>query len=194
MKKQKKDRIGRAFRIGSVVILLFCLGLLGKAITDRAQAKPDEPSEEASVYIVYTDEQSHPYAVQTTWACTEYWEHAEKAEPEIILLPRDRLIAAAIVTGQAGDQSLTCQTMIANVLYNQMLANEGQIDGTAYSKCVWKKPTKEAFEAVDAIFKRGEWLLDQDVLVTGDVNDPDEWYKSMVYVCECGGIAFYRYR
>ena len=185
MKKQKKDRIDRAFRIGSVVILLFCLGLLGKAITDRAQAKPDDPSEEASVYIVYTDEQSHPYAVLT------YPHLLERAKPQFTLTDAERTRIARIVAGQAGDKCLTAQTMIAQVMYNQMLTTGGNIGKTEYAKCTRKTPTQTTYEAVDAIFQRGEFLLDDTVLWTGDADNPDAWHQTLRLVTTCDGIAFY---
>lgn len=180
-----KQRIDRVFRIGSVIILAGCLVLLAKAITDKVQAKPDELSEEASVYIVYTDELSHPYAVLT------YPHLLERAKPQFTLTDAERTRIARIVAGQAGDKCLTAQTMIAQVMYNQMLTTGGNIGKTDYAKCDRKKPTQTTYEAVDAIFTRGEWLLDDTVLWTGSADNPDAWHASLRLVTTCDGIAFY---
>ncbi len=185
MKQHKHDKIDKVLRIGSVAILVVSISLLGKAITERALAKPDEMSEAASVYIVYTDEQSHQYAALT------YPHMLERAKPQFKLTDAERERVARIVAGQAGDRCLTAQTMIAQVMYNQMLTTGGNIGKTEYAKCIRKTPTAETYEAVDAIFERGEWLLDDTVLWTGDAENPDAWHQTLRLVTTCDGIAFY---
>ena len=149
----------------------------------KAIDKNDELTE--TVYIVYTDEQSKPYAVITNPRIFE------PVEPAFTLSETERVRAAEIVAGQAGGKTVTCQTMIANVIYNQMLANGNKINGTDYAKCSRGTPNDDTFAAVDAIFQRGEWLLDDTVLWTGDADDPDEWHRTLRLVTTCDGIAFY---
>lgn len=185
MKKRKQDRLDRAFKIGCIIMLAMSLCLLAKAITDKVQNKPDEQSEAESVYIVYTDEQSHPYAVLTN-------PHSmDRAKPLFKLTDAEREHIAQIVAGQAGDRCLTAQTMVAQVMYNQMLSTGGNIGKTDYEKCDRRTPTADTYEAVDAIFTRGEWLLDDTVLWTGDAESPDEWHQTLRLVTTCDGIAFY---
>ncbi len=183
MKKHEKGFA--AWRIVSVIVLVLCLGLLGKAIVDRVQARTDDTSEAASVYIVYTDEQSHPYAVLT------YPHLLEHAKPQFKLTDAERKRIARIVAGQAVNKSLTAQTMIAQVMYNQMLTTGGDVSKTEYAKCARRTPTEATYEAVDAIFARGEWILDDTVLWTGDADNPDAWHQTLRLVTTCDGIAFY---
>ena len=184
MKKRTHDRFNRVFW----VILLFataagCVGIIRGAV--RAHA-PDERSEAVeTVYIVYTDEQSHPYASLT------YPHLLERAKPQFALTDAERDRIARIVAGQAVNKSLTAQTMIAQVLYNQMLTTGGDIGKTEYAKCARRTPTEATYEAVDAIFVRGEWLLDDTVLWTGDADNPDAWHQTLRLVTTCDGIAFY---
>ena len=149
----------------------------------NAANKAEKPSE--TVYIVYTDEQSHPYAVLTDPRIME------PAEPAFTLTQTERETVARIVAGQAGGKPVTCQTMVANVLYNQIHANGDKIDGTDYAKCGRQTPSAETYKAVDAIFTRGEWLLDDTVLWTGDAEHPDEWHRTLRTVTVNDGIAFY---
>lgn len=132
-------------------------------------------------YIVYTDEQSKTYAEPYT-----------RPEPKVTLTESELEEAARIVAGQAGGKCLTAQTLVANVLYNQIIANGFDIEKTEYAQYSRNKPTDRTFEAVDAIFERGELMIDDDVLWTSDADHPDEWHKSLVYVTECDGIAFYK--
>ncbi len=165
--------------------LVISCGVLGKAIIDHAKPNPDDLSE--TVYIVQTDERSQLQAIPID----PYWEHADKAAPAFTLTDAERERVARIVAGQAADKSTTCQTMIANVLYNQMLTTGGSIQKTEYATCGTKKPTDATYEAVDAIFQRGEWLLDDTVLWTDNAENPDEWHQTLRLVTTCDGIAFY---
>lgn len=181
---ETNKRINRAFRIGSLIVLAFSVVLLIKTVT-AAEEKPDEQSEAVSVYIVYTDEQSRPYAVLTDPRIME------PAEPAFTLTAAERETVAQLVAGQAGDKCTTAQTMIAQVMYNQMLTTGGRIADTEYARCPRKTPTEATYEAVDAIFRRGEWILDDTVLWTGDADNPDEWHQTLRLVTTCDGIAFY---
>ena len=184
MNKRKHDTFNRVFyAILAIAVAIGILGIVRGVV--RASAKPDEPSEAESVYIVYTDEQSRPYALLT------YPRLMEPVEPQFCLTDAERDRAAKIVAGQAADKCTTCQTMIANVLYNQMLTTGGNIGRTDYAKCGRQTPTAATYEAVDAIFARGEWLLDDTVLWTGDAENPDAWHQTLRLVTTCDGIAFY---
>lgn len=185
MKKSIKvfDRVCYGIIAATVAISTF--GIV-RGCVHAADENDDDLTE--TVYIVYTDENSHPYAVVTNPRIFE------PVKPAFVLSESDRQRVAEIVAGQAGGKSVTCQTMIANVLYNQMLANGNKIDGTDYAKCGRGKPDDDTYAAVDAIFQRGEWLLDDTVMWTGDADDPDEWHQTLRLVTTCDGIAFYEVR
>ena len=183
MKKRTHDRFNRIF--WGIFALAVAIGIFGIVKGVAANARPDEPSEAEGVYIVYTDEQSRPYALLT------YPHLTERAKPQFALTDAERDRIARIVAGQAADRTTTCQTMIANVLYNQMMTTGGDIGKTEYAKCASRTPTAETYEAVDAIFTRGEWLLDDTVLWTGNADNPDAWHQTLRLVTTCDGIAFY---
>ena len=67
----------------------------------------------------------------------------------------------------------------------------GDVGETEYAKCARRTPTEATYEAVDAIFARGEWILDDTVLWTGDADNPDAWHQTLRLVTTCDGIAFY---
>ena len=185
MKKRTHDRFNRIF--WGIFALAFAFGIYGILRgVGRVSAKPVETSEAVeTVCIVYMDEQSHPYAALT------YPHLLERAKPQFALTDAERDRIARIVAGQAVNKSLTAQIMIAQVLYNQMLTTGGDIGKTEYAKCASRTPTAETYEAVDTIFTRGEWLLDDTVLWTGDADNPDAWHQTMRLVTTCDGIAFY---
>lgn len=184
MQNRTYDKLDRAVRIASVAIVLGCIGLLGKTIADKVTAT-DELSE--TVYVVRTDERSELHA----FPVDPYWEHADKVAPAFTLTEAERETVAQLVAGQAGDKCLTAQTMIAQVMYNQMLTTGGRIAGTEYAKCPRKTPTEATYEAVDAIFARGDWLLDDTVLWTDNAANPDAWHQTLRLVTTCDGVAFY---
>ena len=181
----KAQKIDKVFRAIAVSVLFVSVCLLVKACVNRVQAKKDDDYLAETVYIVYTDENSRPYAVVTNPRIFE------PVKPVFTLTQTERETVARIVAGQAGGKSVTCQTMIANVMYNQMIANGNQIDGTDYAKCSRGTPDDETYEAVDAIFTRWEWLLDDTVLWTGDEQNPDAFHQSLRLVTTQEGIAFY---
>lgn len=176
------DRVFGAILCGAVALGVF--GIVHGCV--RAAEKKQEAQ---TVYICYTDEQGSLYAKKTDpWA---NFEHADKVAPAFVLDASERQTVAEIVAGQAADRTTTCQTMVANVLYNQIHANGDKIDGTEYAKCGRQTPSVETYKAVDAIFTRGEWLLDDTVLWTGYAENPDEWHQTLRLVTTCDGIAFY---
>lgn len=183
--KSKGYQITKAVAWLLVIASLFLVAVVvtrygGKKVKD-ANASMFTTTTDTVCYIVYTDEQSKTYAEPYT-----------RPEPKVKLTESELEEAARIVAGQAGGKCLTAQTLVANVLYNQIIANGFDIEKTEYAQYSRNKPTDRTFEAVDAIFERGEWMLDDDVLWTGDAEQPDEWHKSLVYVTECDGIAFYK--
>lgn len=183
----KSGKFWAGLAAGSLIIAAFAAGI-HEVKTSRLNSDENLPT----VYIVYTDEQGEQHAkVTDPW---EDFEHADRVEPAFDLGASDRQKVAEIIAGQAGGKSVTCQTMVANVLYNQMLKTNGNIDKTEFAKCGRGKPDDNTYEALDAIFQRGEWLLDDTVLWTGDAENPDEWHKTLRLVTTCDGIAFYEER
>lgn len=189
---KKIRRIDKVFRMIAVVVLFASVCLLEKACIDFVQARKAADELVETVYIVYTDEQgSARVKVTDPW---EGFEHADKVEPAFVLDASERQMVAEIVAGQCSGKTVTCQTMVANVFYNQIHANGDKIDGTDYAKCGQQTPSEETYKAVDAIFTRGEWLLDDTVLWTGDAENPDAWHQTLRLVTTCDGIAFYEAR
>lgn len=178
-------RFDRAF--GAILCVAVALGVFG--IVHGCVRAAEKEQEVQTVYICYTDEQGSLYAKTTDpWA---NFEHADKVEPAFVLDASERQTVAEIVAGQAVGKSVTCQTLVANVLYNQIHANGDKLDGTDYAGCALKRPTADTYAAVDAIFQRGEWLLDDTVLWTGDAENPDAFHQSLRLVTTQEGIAFY---
>ena len=187
MKNNKAHRIAQ---ILSAVLVVGCMLLLAVAIADYQAnahaAKPDNPSETsepseaaAQFYIVYTDEETRLQA---------------RPMPIYHLTLERYETIAEIVAGKVRDKTRVCQTMVANVIYNELLDCDGDIDKavTKYGLYERAEPTKDICLAVDAIFEKGEWMLDDDVLWFNDKNHPSAFHDSLVFECECDGIDFYR--
>lgn len=178
-------RFDRAFF--AILCVAVALGVFG--IVHGCVRAAEKKQEVQTVYICYTDEQGSLYAKTTDpWA---NFEHADKVAPAFVLDASERQTVAEIVAGQSVGKSVTCQTLVANVLYNQIHANGDKLDGTDYAGCARKRPTADTYAAVDAIFQRGEWLLDDTVLWTGDAENPDAFHQSLRLVTTQEGIGFY---
>lgn len=185
-RKQKRENI---IVETAIVVLAVVIVSIGLCIRHAARIEAESSEAVPTVYIVYTDEQgSARVKVTDPW---EGFEHADKVEPAFVLDASERQRVAEIVAGQCAGKTVTCQTMVANVFYNQIHANGDKIDGTDYAKCGRQTPSEETYKAVDAIFTRGEWLLDDTVLWTGDAENPDAWHQTLKLVTTCDGIAFY---
>lgn len=179
MKTKTVNRITSGIICGMIGISSFAL------VKTIAEARKAEDVLNETIYVVHTDAESHPYAVITDLRLME------RVLPEIALTVSLRDDLARIVAGQADGKSVTCQTMVANVIYNQMMTTGGKIDGTDFAACPRKAPTDDTYKAVDAIFVRGEWLLDDTVMWTGDAENPDAFHQSLRLVTSQEGVAFY---
>lgn len=106
----------------------------------------------------------------------------------------ERETLAEIIAGKAGNKSQTCQRMVANVIFNDIMDCRGDLNQAMkkYGLDTPGKPTTDTYEALDAIFFNGEYMLDEDVLWFNDKDHPSAFHDSLVYVCENAGIVFYK--
>ena len=101
---------------------------------------------------------------------------------------------ATIVAGKVGDRAAGCQQAVATVILNDILNCGEDIDIAVrvFGLQDYATPTETTFEAVDAVFERGEVLLDDDVLWFNDKDHKSAFHDSLEVVCEIDGIVFYR--
>lgn len=186
MISKKTHRILNAVSAALVLVGMLFLAI---AIARACEDKPDEPLTTA-VYIIY--EENGNLRSSQIYALSEASVYREP--PEIPLDDGWYEQIAQMVAGKAGDKMFTCQTQVANVIYNDLVDcgwnMQGAID--TYDLYERKNPNEKTYEAVNQIFLRGEWMLDPEVLWFNDKDHPSEFHDSLVYVCETDGIAFYR--
>ena len=106
----------------------------------------------------------------------------------------ERETLAEIIAGKAGNKSQTCQRMVANVIFNDIMDCQGDLAQAMkkYALDTPGTPTADTYEALDAIFFNGEYMLDDDVLWFNDKDHASAFHDTLVYVCECSGIVFYK--
>ena len=157
-----------------------------KSIETFAKEKAAEDASE-TVYIVYTDEESNPYAVP-------YEEPNTYKRAYYPLTMDEREWIAEMLAGKAADRTEACQRMIATVIYNDITACEGDVEMAAerFGLKDSKTPSEQIYKVVDAVFYQGELMLDPEVLYFNDAQHKSAFHESLVYECECDGIVFYR--
>ena len=165
------------------VILMLCL-----LKTQIAEADKNEEESTCSVQIVYTED----IASETTTARAQY--PSDPLAPYYELTMDEREWIATLVAGKAVDRTQTCQQAIATAILNGILSCHEDIGQAVRMQKLYdqKTPTDATYAAVDAVFERGEVLLDDDVLWFNDVGHASDFHDSLVYVCEFDGIAFYK--
>lgn len=179
MKLRTKEERVRLLFWGIVIIFLAvtisCIGICaGDAIVIPVEA--DKQTEPPTAETVYTD------------------------APEIRHLPfysltlDERDLFAALVAGKAVGEPAGCQQAVATVLLNTIRACDGDVSKArkAYTWDDVQTPTDDTYDAVDAVFVRGERLLDDDVLWIARAGEPDAFHKGLEEVCTIGGVTFYR--
>ena len=173
-----------AFGIMLAIILALCIVRATIAEADKRKSS----QEDWTPTIVYTE----GTASEATTEPTDYPEDPLAPYFELSLDERERI--ATLIAGKAVDRTMTCQQAIAAVILNEII-DCGEDIGKAidtYELYDIKTPTEDTYAAVDAVFERGEVLLDDDVLWFNDVDHPSEFHDSLVFVCEIDGIAFYK--
>jgi len=189
--KYKKDRAYRIVRGVVIGMLVLSIVLFIKSLVDVAKHKhQDSTTTSCATYATYTDKDvsSELPFVDPFFTSGRL---LEPVQPKFALTDEQLEEVAWIVAGQAVGKNTTCQTMVANVLYNQMLLTDGNVGATEYGRYQRRTPTSATREAVTAIFVRGEWMLDDTVLWTGDAEYPDAWHQTLQLVTTCDGVAFY---
>ena len=206
---KKKDKLGKAFDAAVTVAMILSLALLAKAITDKAATGQCETSEAASCSIVYTDD------VESTIDNGEYYQkmmdesseavtcsidNSDNLEPTTYtrvyypLTMDEREWLAQILAGKAADRNESCQRLVATVMYNDITASQGDLVEAAqeYQLNTPGTPTDQVYKVIDAVFYGGELMLDPEVLWCNDKDHKSAFHDSLVVVCECDGMVFYR--
>lgn len=154
---------------------------VSKAIIDKAHEDDEVPT----VYIVYTDDESKPYAVPTI---------ASVSTKSVPLTDAEREQIASIVAGKAGNKPVSVQLMVANVVLNDVMFCNGSIEDAIdlFQLGTYRTPTQDQYDVVDAVFERGELSLDDDVLYMKATDEKSSFHDSLTFVCEFFGISFYK--
>lgn len=175
---KKADFLAKATIAVMVIIALSCVVVAAY----RHQRAKDLTEK---VYIVYTDEESKPYAVLTNPTI-------EKAPP-VHLTEAERDTVARIVAGKAGSVPVSTQLVVANVIRN-CYQDCGSLDKAIklYQLGTYGEPTDDTYDVVDAVFERSELCVDDDVLFFNDLNHHSDFHDGLELVCSFHGINFYR--
>jgi len=194
------NALAGALIVGLTVVIV-CIGLCVKHA-----AKIEVESSEAvpTVCIVYTDEMGDPYAVPSepesfsfTYLLDRYITTAEPMTYTHAYYPLtmdERETLAEILAGKAADRTEACQRMVATVMYNDIMECQGDLASamTEYHLNTPGTPTAQIYGVIDAVFYCGEFMLDPEVLWFNDKDHPSAFHDSLVFVCECDGIRFYK--
>ena len=181
-----KEERRRCFWWGVIIVglatIIACIGVCAwhAAVFD---VNADKPADLPVVEITYTDEETDCHA-PAALAMTPFYP----------LTMDERDYYAALVAGKAADQPAGCQQAVAPVLYHTLLDCDGDMRKAAHDYC-WgdvQTPTEDTYDAIDAVFVRGELLLDADVLWIGRAGQADAFHSELEEVCTIGGITFYR--
>lgn len=167
----------------AIIASVLCLS---KAIIDKAHADHESTEDDVpTVYIVYTDEESQPYAVPTV---------VTSPRKSVPLTADERDKIASIVAGKSGSKPVSVQLMVANVVMNDLLACNGDLEDAVseFQLDTYATPTKDQYDVVDAVFERGELSLDEDVLYMRKTGSKSSFHDSRTFVCEYFGISFYK--
>lgn len=183
--QKRKDLVAGAAIIVLVIVLIGVAACIREAMHIDAQSTSETAPVE-TIYIVYTDEAGELHAApyeETTYTRAYY-----------PLTMDEREWLAEILAGKAADRKDGCQRMVATVIYNDIMDCQCDLNQAIkkYGLNDVGTPTAEIYEIVDAVFYNGEYMLDDDVLWFNDVDHPSAFHDSLVFVCECDGIAFYK--
>lgn len=149
----------------------------------------DEAEPQASVapvaQIVYTDKvepETLPYE-STTYTRVYY-----------PLTMDEREMLAEILAGKAANRTEACQRMVATVIFNDIMSCDCDITWAArkYTLDTPGIPNDQIYKVVDAVFYNGEYMLDPEVKWMNDKDHPSAFHDSLVVVCECDGMVFYK--
>ena len=207
--KRTREQRHRDFWWGCLIVALTIVILcIASCVKNAAfiEAQSGETTTEAvpTVYIVYTDEDGDPYAVQSepeefsfTYLRERLMTTTEPSTYTRVYWPLtmdERETLAEILAGKAADHTEACQRMVATVMYNDIMECQGDLTSamSEYHLNTPGTPTAQIYGVIDAVFYCGEFMLDPEVLWCNDKDHPSEFHDSLVYECECDGMVFYR--
>lgn len=173
-----KEERSRNFWYGLIVFcVIIILGCIAWCVHEMLVFDVEsriEPQDVPQAVIVYTD-----------------YTDTDKSETLSDALTLDmRDYYAELVAGKAVGEPAGCQQAVATVLWNAIQACDGDV-GRAVSKYHFNDmniPAEDTYDAVDAVFIRSEFLLDDDVLYFGVAGQPFDGEE----VCTIGHITFYK--
>ena len=195
--QRRRNAIAGALIVGLTIVFVCIVLCVKEAMFIEADSTQREtPATVPAPPIVYTDD-IEPEEFSFTYLRERYLTTTESTTYFRMYYPLtmdERETLAEILAGKAGNKSQTCQRMVANVIFNDIMDCQGDLHSATkkYGLDTPGKPTTDTYEALDAIFFNGEYMLDDDVLWFNDVDHPSAFHDSLVFVCECDGIAFYK--
>ncbi len=188
----------------ALVVLTVVVVSIGLCVRHAARSEAESSEAVPTVYIVYTDEAGYPYAEPSepesfsfTYLLDRYITTAEPMTYTHAYYPLtmdERETLAEILAGKAADRTEACQRMVATVIYNDIMECQGDLASamTEYHLNTPGTPTAQIYEVIDAVFYGGEFMLDPEVKWMNDKDHPSPFHDSLVFVCECDGMVFYR--
>lgn len=179
----------RNFWAGTIIVattVIFVSVVLIFQANSTDEAEP--PTQTAQIApIVYTEKIEPitlPYEPESTtyyrWYCP--------------LTMDEREMLAEILAGKAADRTEACQRMVATVIFNDIMSCDCDVTWAVrkYTLDTPGTPNDQIYKVVDAVFYNGEYMLDPEVKWMNDKDHPSSFHDSLVVVCECDGMVFYK--
>ena len=158
------------------ITLLAVIGLIFAGLSAATLAfalEPEEPEEPVPVVQV----------------------EAEEVPPYFELTAEERRTAECIVMGEAGGESYEGKMLVAQCIINACKKDGIQPSEvrTRYKYSGWNEnPSREAIEAVRAVFDRGETITDEPILYFYAPGLCDStWHETQRFVVQEGGHRFF---
>ena len=185
--EQKRREFWAGVVIVGLTVVLVCVVLCIKAATfiEVESTQSAAPATVPAPAIIYTDPvEPETLPLESTTYHRVYYP----------LTMDERETLAEILAGKAADRTEACQRMVATVMFNDIMDCQGDLASamTEYHLNTPGTPTAQIYEVIDAVFYGGEFMLDPEVKWMNDKDHPSPFHDSLVFVCECDGIAFYK--
>ena len=186
-REQRHRNFWAGIIIVGLTVVFVCIVLCAKeaAVIEVDSTQSAAPATVPAPAIIYTDPvEPETLPLESTTYYRVYYP----------LTMDERETLAEIIAGKAGNKSQTCQRMVANAIFNDIMDCQGDLQWAVekYDLDTPGTPNADTWEALDAIFFNGEYMLDEDVLWFNDVDHPSAFHDSLVDVCENAGIVFYK--
>ena len=185
--EQKKRNFWAGVIIVGLTIVFVCVVLCVKAamFIEVESTQSEVPATVPAPTILYTDDvEPETLPLESTTYFRVYYP----------LTMDERETLAEILAGKAADRNEACQRMVATVMFNDIMDCECGLNWaiSEYQLDTPGTPTDQIYEVIDAVFYAGELMLDPEVLWCNDKDHPSEFHDSLVVVCECDGMVFYK--